>query len=555
VTEAAEAREPARRVRDEPLDVEKVAANLPFVVRTLAGMSALAIAANIGGILVVAFVQRSINASAKPHQLAVVLVTSAIIAGAAVLIGIPAGALVQRRTMRWLLRGDEPTDDDARRAMRLPLDIAIVSIALWTLGSIVVGTAAAVVGVDARSVLGISAGIVLSGLGAAGLTYLLLARVNRPVALLALEARPPQTAPLFGLQWRLVFNWALTTATPIVGLVLVLTTPPGKTNIVSTGIVVALTGLALSGVAISLSARAIGDSLRGIVTALHRVGEGDLEVKVAVDDAGEIGLVQNGFNDMVSGLRERERIQDLFGRHVGSAVAAEAISGGVTMSGESREVVALFVDITGSTKLTREMAPSAFVDMLNRFFTVVVEEVETNNGLLNKFEGDAALCVFGAPAELDDPATAALRTARGIRDRVARTGELEVGIGVALGPAIAGQIGTASRLEYTVIGDAVNEAARLTEQAKRTEGRVLASEATVESCTPDEREHWVKGRSLRLRGREAPTHTYRTVPPVDGDTTSFARRLGGMAKAVHHLPSNIAGRESAEAERPAQRPG
>ena len=71
--------------------------------------------------------------------------------------------------------------------------------------------------------------------------------------------------------------------------------------------------------------------------------------------------MQNGFNDMVAGLRERERIQDLFGRHVGSSVAAEAISGGVTLSGESREVVALFVDITGSTQLTRETEPREFV--------------------------------------------------------------------------------------------------------------------------------------------------------------------------------------------------
>jgi adenylate cyclase len=232
-----------------------------------------------------------------------------------------------------------------------------------------------------------------------------------------------------------------------------------------------------------------------------------------VDDIGEIGMLQRGVNEMVEGLRERERIQDLFGRHVGPAVASEAISGGVTLRGESCDVVALFVDITGSTRLTRESEPAEFVAMLNRFFGSVVEAVETNGGLVNKFEGDAALCVFGAPVPLDDPATAALRAARRIRDEVYERGEVEVGMGVASGPVIAGQIGAPSRLEYTVIGDAVNEAARLTELAKRVDGRILASEDTVEAASEDEREHWVKGRVLRLRGRDAPTHTYRSVVP------------------------------------------
>jgi adenylate cyclase len=187
--------------------------------------------------------------------------------------------------------------------------------------------------------------------------------------------------------------------------------------------------------------------------------------------------------------------------------------------------------------LTRETDPIEFVDMLNRFFGVVVDEVEGNGGLLNKFEGDAALCVFGAPVELADPATAALRTARAIRDRVAEMAELQIGIGVAAGPVIAGQIGAASRLEYTIIGDAVNEAARLTELAKRVEGNILASDVTVEAASPEEQRNWVAGRVTRLRGREAPTHTYRTVTsPDDVGTVSLARRLTDVAKAVAELP-------------------
>jgi adenylate cyclase len=178
-------------------------------------------------------------------------------------------------------------------------------------------------------------------------------------------------------------------------------------------------------------------------------------------------------------------------------------------------VVALFVDITGSTQLTRRLEPTEFVAILNRFFARVVDAVEANGGLLNKFEGDAALCVFGAPVPLDDPATAALRAARTIRDQVHADGEVEIGIGIASGPVIAGQIGTASRLEYTVIGDAVNEAARLTELAKRVDGHLLASGQTVDSSDPVERRHWTKGPVFRLRGRDAPTPTYRSAVTAD----------------------------------------
>jgi adenylate cyclase len=153
--------------------------------------------------------------------------------------------------------------------------------------------------------------------------------------------------------------------------------------------------------------------------------------------------------------------------------------------------------------------------------------------------------VFGAPAELDDPATSALRAARAIRDRVAEMAELEIGIGVAAGPVIAGQVGAASRFEYTVIGDAVNEAARLTDLAKRVEGHILASAATVEAADETEGERWIAGRVMRLRGREAPTRTYRTIVPersASAGPSALARRITDVAKAVAELPQQGAQR-------------
>ena len=155
---------------------------------------------------------------------------------------------------------------------------------------------------------------------------------------------------------------------------------------------------------------------------------------------------------------------------MGTTVAQRALADGVSLGGEVRTVAALFVDIAGSTSLVRRTGPEEMVGLLNRFFAVVVDTIEDEGGLVNKFEGDAALCVFGAPTDHPDPAGAALRAARRICDAVREAGEVDVGVGVACGPVWAGQVGAASRLEYTVIGDPVNEAARLTELAKDSPG-------------------------------------------------------------------------------------
>jgi adenylate cyclase len=229
-------------------------------------------------------------------------------------------------------------------------------------------------------------------------------------------------------------------------------------------------------------------------------------VEVEVYDGSELGLLQAGLNRMVEGLRERERLRDLFGRQVGEDVARQALERGITLGGEEREVAVLFVDLVGSTKLAHDRPPTEVVDLLNDFFRVVVDAVDREGGTVNKFVGDAALCVFGAPLDHDDAAGAALRAARTLRRRL--TVELpgcEAGIGVSAGTAVAGNIGTAQRYEYTVIGDPVNEASRLTELAKGTPARVLASEEAVRRAAGDEEQAWELGDTEMLRGRSTPT--------------------------------------------------
>jgi adenylate cyclase len=240
--------------------------------------------------------------------------------------------------------------------------------------------------------------------------------------------------------------------------------------------------------------------------AMGSVERGDFDVRVHVEDGSEVGRLQAGFNRMAAGLAERERLRDLFGRHVGQDVARAALDGELRLGGEEREVAVLFVDIVGSTSLAAARPPAAVVALLNEFFRLVVETVERNGGWVNKFEGDAALCVFGAPTERDDAAGDALAAARELRDRLAsELSELDAGIGVSAGAAVAGNVGAEQRFEYTVIGDPVNEAARLCELAKKRPERVLASDAALERSGQQEGGRWSLGEEVELRGRAAPT--------------------------------------------------
>jgi adenylate cyclase len=265
-------------------------------------------------------------------------------------------------------------------------------------------------------------------------------------------------------------------------------------------------------VVITTAARSISEPLDAIRGAVARVQRDELDVDVPVDDGGEVGQLQAGFNRMVAGLRDRRALEDLFGRHVGTEVASLAREQGVHLGGERREASVVFVDLVGSSRLAQSRPADAVVGLLNMFFAAVVDRIEQEGGWVNKFEGDAALCVFGAPADQPDHATRALRAARTLRrDLLALSlmhPELVAGIGVSAGDVAAGNVGAAHRYEYTVIGDPVNEASRLTEAAKARPGGVLASEEAVARASAEERKRWVVADELAFRGRSQPTLAY-----------------------------------------------
>jgi adenylate cyclase len=166
----------------------------------------------------------------------------------------------------------------------------------------------------------------------------------------------------------------------------------------------------------------------------------------------------------------------------------------------------IFVDIIGSTQLVTGRPATEVVELLNRFFAVVVEEVDRHHGLVNKFEGDAALAVFGVPVTLEHAEDEALAAARTIAERLnTEVPECQAGIGGASGQVVAGNVGAKERFEYTVIGEPVNEAARLCELAKSTPNRLVASSDTVSNATENERGRWALGDTVTLRGYDEPT--------------------------------------------------
>ncbi|SEK81933.1 adenylate cyclase [Blastococcus sp. DSM 46786] len=469
----------------------------------------LVIAANLVGVGTVVVLLLGVEGDRGSTGRAEVLWAAAAYLAVALPLAVLAGLGRQRATNRWLTAGRGPTVEEARQALRLPLDTALVAAVVWLLGAVLMGAVAALTFPDALVGARVAVAVLLGGVVTAGVTYLLVARAARAVTARALAAHPPAGALTLGVRIRLLLTWGLTSGVPMVGVVLLYLDPsnpdgPGRAAVVFLVVVALLVGA----LATVLTARAVGQPLRDLRRAVQQVGAGDYAVDVVVDDAGEIGLLQEGVNSMAAGLAERERLRDLFGRHVGTTVAQRALATGVSLGGEERTVAALFVDVAGSTALVRRTGPEEMVGLLNRFFGVVVDAIEDEGGLVNKFEGDAALCVFGAPADHPDPAGAALRAARRICDAVATAGEVDVGVGVACGRVWAGQVGAASRLEYTVIGDPVNEAARLTDLAKEHPGRAVASEPTVLTAAPGEQVHWQADREVHLRGRDEPTRTW-----------------------------------------------
>jgi adenylate cyclase len=475
-------------------------------------LRAILLTTALGAVLVFAFagflLPASIPKSDSARLRTVGAIVGAVYLPAAILVGNWWARRATESTWDWLEAGRAPNPDQRDRALRTPLLLTAIAATFWALAALVFG----LIQLDYSFKLGVTVfdSVLLGGVTTCALGYLLTESIWRPVVARALAGDPPSRPVTPGIRARLTMAWALATGVPLIGIFAVassglLGADIGRLSLWAT-MFLAVMAICSGILATRLVARSVADPIASVRSALARVEQGELQTGVSVYDGSEIGLLQAGFNRMADGLRERERLREIFGRHVGREVARVAVEGEVELGGEEREVAALFVDLVGSTALANRLDPGEVVDLLNSFFAIVVATVEEHGGWVNKFEGDAALCVFGAPVTRTDPAGDALCAARNLRDRLRRDlPVLDAGIGVSAGRAVAGNIGAEERYEYTVIGDPVNEAARLCELAKQKPERLLASEAAVELVAGPEVTQWTLGEDIVLRGRNAAT--------------------------------------------------
>ena len=468
------------------------------------------VSANVIGAGIVVVLSVLVIPSPPPNEATLVALWTAV--PAYVIAGLVAGGWWGTRrtlaTLRWAFEPRRPTDAERFASLRVPLQLTAVQAGLW--GIATVAFSALLGATQPALLLNVPATIAFTGAVVCANAHLLGQFALRPVTARALTEDTPDRLVGAGVHLRMLLFWCLGTGVPVAGLMLIALfvvygalEPAGlAVTVIVLGGVVLTSGLLIT----VFTARAIVAPIRSVQDAMGRVRAGDLGVEVPVYDASELGLLQAGFNRMAQGLRDRERIRDLFGRHVGEDVAEAALEATIEMGGELREVSVLFVDLVGSTALAAARPPTEVVDLLNRFFSVVVDEVDACRGLVNKFVGDAVLAVFGAPTVLEDHATSALTVARAISTRLpGEVPDAVAGIGVATGTVVAGNVGDRRRFEYTVIGDAVNEAARLTELAKEHPGRLVASWQTVALASPREARRWEASETVTLRGRDRPT--------------------------------------------------
>ncbi len=248
--------------------------------------------------------------------------------------------------------------------------------------------------------------------------------------------------------------------------------------------------------------------IRDLAEGTKRVAAGDYSQRLPVVQDDDLGVLAASFNRMQAGLAERQRLQGAFGTYVDPALAARLLEqGDDVFTGERREVSVMFVDVRDFTTFAEAHKAEDTVAPLNALFEIVVPAVVDAGGHVNKFLGDGALAVFGAPNDLADHADAALTAAVLIHRLVAARfgGELRIGVGINTGVVIAGTIGGGGKLEFTLIGDTVNVAARIEQLTKTTGDAILLTGRTVEAldhrpaALTDRGFHALKGKSAAIQ--------------------------------------------------------
>lgn len=279
--------------------------------------------------------------------------------------------------------------------------------------------------------------------------------------------------------------------------------------------------LALSVCFVWFFSKTISKPVKTLTFAAAEIEKGEYELDLKPKTKDELGLLTTSFVNMGKGLAERERLKDSFGRFTNKAIAERAMRGELTLGGETKETTIFFSDIRSFTAISERLTPSEVVEFLNEYMTSMVECVNSTNGTVDKFIGDAIMAVWGAPVSSGSPKEDALNCIRAaLKMRAAliifnknRGGDkkpiIRIGCGINSGPVVAGQIGSQQRMEYTVIGDAVNLASRTEALNKPMGTDILITEYTYNLVK--ERVLVQEMPSVTVKGKEKPLRMFAVV--------------------------------------------
>ena len=253
---------------------------------------------------------------------------------------------------------------------------------------------------------------------------------------------------------------------------------------------------------------------------LEHIERGDFSHPIQIHNDDEISQLAQHVNKMATGLKEREFVKDTFSRYVPKEVVDQLLQRKIRpkLEGELREVTVFFSDIRGFTRMTERLGAEQIVYLLNRYFTAMTDIAITYGGIIDKFSGDEIMILFGAPVPTDEDPLHAVRMGIAMQQGLeklniefAKEGleHISIGIGIATGKVILGNIGSEKRLNYSVIGDTVNLASRLVSKAK-------ANEILIDGTTHNFiQNHFVCNSlgEIEVKGKQYPVDVYSVTSP------------------------------------------
>jgi adenylate cyclase len=319
------------------------------------------------------------------------------------------------------------------------------------------------------------------------------------------------------LRWKLL--GALPLINVITGVVVSGLSTDGSASLEDLGLDVVVAVLVAFTISLELTllvTRSVLQPVDALLEATEAVKTGDLDARVPVTSGDELGRLAGSFNEMMQGLSEREALREAFGAYVDPDVAQRVLEqGGELIEGQEREVSVMILDVWDFTAFAERSSARETVSFLNDLFGIVVPCVTEHGGHANKFLGDGLLAVFGAPDRLPEHADRALAAAGEIATQLTGRfgGELRFGIGINSGPVVVGSVGGGGRLEFAVVGDTVNVAARVEHLTRETGDVVLLTEAT--RCLLSNAQKLEPRGSFALKGVSEPVPIYALALQMD----------------------------------------